>query len=83
MIIEEKCYTGICDNCGEIFIDGEYILFLWESDVKERMGECDWYANGVDPDHKGKDYCPDCFKYDEDVDDKIIVDQSRFKPQQL
>lgn len=80
MINEEKAYTGTCDNCQEIFNDGEYSLFLLSSDVKDRMEECDWYAGGADPDHKGKHYCPDCFKYDDEVDDKIIVATDRTKP---
>lgn len=74
MIYEEKCYVGTCDNCGVIFNDGEYSLFPLESDVKSQMENSEWYSDGTDEDHKGKYYCPDCFKHDENIDDKIIVD---------
>lgn len=79
MITKEECYVGTCDNCGEIFNDGDYSMFPLSSDVKDQMENCDWYANDNDPDHIGKHYCPDCFKYHPDVDDKIIVDLSRKK----
>lgn len=81
MISEEKCYCGVCDNCGEIFDNGEYSLFPLESDVREQMSEREWYTGIVDPDHNGKHYCPECFKYDEEIDDKIIVDIARYKQQ--
>ena len=83
MITEEKCYVGTCDNCGEIFNDGEFSLFPLESDVKDSMMDCEWYSEGTDPEHEGKHYCPDCFKYYEEVDDKIIVDISRKKSEGL
>lgn len=79
MIHQKKCYCATCDNCGEIFDDGEYSMFPLESDVLDSMGDnyTEWYAGDTDPDHQGKHYCPECFKYDEDIDDKIIVDLSR------
>ncbi len=79
MISQESCYIGTCDNCGDIFDDGEFSLFPIESDVKEKMNNSEWYTGDTDPSHNGKHYCPDCFKYDETKDDKIIVDYSRAK----
>lgn len=79
MISKEECYIGTCDNCGEIFHDGEYSMFPLTSDVKDEMENCDWYADGTDSDHKGKHYCPDCFKFHETEDDKIIVDLTKSK----
>lgn len=79
MISEEKCYVGTCDNCGEIFNDGEFTMFPLQSTVKDEMDNCDWYTGMADPDHKGKHYCIDCFKYEEYIDDKIIVDLTRKK----
>jgi len=78
MITKEQCYVGICDNCGELFNDGEYSMFPLMSDVKDNMNNCDWYADGTDVNHKGKHYCPKCFKPHETDDDVIIVDASRF-----
>lgn len=80
MIRAEKCYVGVCDNCGGNFDDGQFGLFADISQVNEGMDNCDWYADGSDPDHKGKHYCTECFKYDLEVDDKIIVDLTRRNP---
>lgn len=81
MTHKEECFCASCDNCGEIFNDGEYSLFLLESDVIDRLrNDGDWHAGDTDPDHLGKHYCPDCFKQDENIDDKIILDTSRTKP---
>lgn len=79
MITEEKCYVGTCDNCGDIFDDGQFSLFILESTVKDRMKDSEWYADGTDEDHKGKYYCLNCFTPDPDIDDKIIVDLTRKK----
>jgi hypothetical protein len=79
MIQQEKCYVGNCDNCGEVFNNGEFSLFLLESDVKDEMANSDWYADGTDPEHKKKHYCPECFKHHPDIDYKIIVDETRKK----
>lgn len=81
MIHEEKCYVATCDNCGEIFSDGEYSMFPLESDVKDQIqSDGEWYCGDTDKEHIGKHYCPDCFKQDENIDDKIILDTSRTKP---
>lgn len=79
MIYKEDCFVGACDNCQEIFTDGDYSMFPLESDLKDEMQNSEWYADGTDPDHKGKHYCPDCFKYHPEEDDKIMVDLSRKK----
>lgn len=80
MISEEKCYVGTCDNCGELFNDGEYSMFPLSSDVKDQMENSDWFVgHPSDAEHAGKHYCPECFKHDLEVDDKIIVDETRKK----
>jgi len=58
MIQKEECYVGVCDNCGEMFSDGDYTLFPLTSDVADQMSNCDWYTGRTDPDHLGKHYCP-------------------------
>jgi hypothetical protein len=81
MIHEEKCYMATCDNCGEIFNDGEYSMYPLASDVLDAIrNDSEWYAGDADPDHQGKHYCFDCFKYHPEIDDKIIVDESRKVP---
>ncbi len=79
MIQEEKSYSCNCDNCGCRFRDyhTDFTLFLDQSSLSEAMDNNEWYSDGTDPDHHGKYYCPDCFKYHEEIDDKIILDLSR------
>jgi len=80
MIHKEECFCATCDNCGEIFEDGEYSLFPLESDVKESMqNHGEWYCGDTDKDHLGKHYCFDCFKWHPEIDDKIILDTTRTK----
>lgn len=81
MIHEEKCYMATCDNCGEVFNNGEYSMFPLASDVIDRIrNDSEWYSGDTDPDHKGKHYCTDCFKWHPEIDDKIILDESRKRP---
>jgi hypothetical protein len=81
MIHEEKCYCAYCDNCGELFDDGDFNLFLLRSDLEDKMqNETEWYTGTTDPDHQGKHYCTNCYKQHPELDDIIIVDESRKKP---
>lgn len=78
MIHEEKCYMATCDNCGEVFNDGEYSMYPTKEDVIDVIrNDSEWYSGDLDPDHQGKHYCFDCFKWHPDIDDKIILDESR------
>lgn len=81
MIHESKCYTATCDNCGANFSEfhSGFSLFVDEAQVHESMDNEEWYARGTDPEHDGKYYCPNCFKHHPEIDDKIIVDESRKK----
>ena len=81
MIHEEKCYCATCDNCGETYTDEHsgFSLYADENSCHEAMDNDSWYTGYDDSEHKGKHYCPDCFKYEENEEDKIIVDVSRKK----
>ena len=81
MITEEKCYCGVCDNCGETYMNDHtgFSMFPDESTCQENMDNDDWYTGHVDPEHEDNHYCPSCFKFDQDIDDKIIVDLTRKK----
>lgn len=81
MIHEGKSFSCTCDNCGVQFSDfhSDFSLFISNGDCLESMDNNEWYTGDTDPDHKDKHYCPNCFKRDEDIDDKIIVDTSRTK----
>ena len=78
MIHEEKCYCATCDNCGETYTDEHsgFSLFVDENQCHEHMDNDSWFSHG-DGEHKGKHYCPKCYKYDEVDEDKIILNESR------
>ena len=81
MIHKVESFSGECDNCRcdfEHWHEG-WTLFLDSDTIQQEMDNQDWYTGDTDPDHEGKHYCPDCFKQHPDIDDKIIVDESRKK----
>jgi hypothetical protein len=84
MIHEDKCYTGTCDNCGETFSDfnGRFSMFVDKSSLKEYMEKNEWYTGYPDSEHQDNHYCPNCFKNDPEIDDKIIIDLTRKKEPQ-
>lgn len=66
-LLKEYFYNIECDVCGYL-CDNE----LWHTDsqgIKEIAGETGWIKLG------GKDYCPDCWEYDED--DNIITSDGK------
>jgi hypothetical protein len=72
MIQEVKMFSATCDNCGELFrsYHSGFTAYPDSGNLSEAMDGDDWYA-GSDPSHEGKHYCPKCFKWDENEDDKI------------
>jgi hypothetical protein len=81
MIQETKCYCGRCDNCQELFTtyDEGYTLFVDKDEVRCAMDDEGWYTGVGDPDHVGKYYCDECFKWHPEEDDKIILNTERTK----
>lgn len=82
MAIEKvDSFIGCCDNCGDAYTDEHsgFSIFVDENSIEENMDADDWYTGVVDPDHAGKHYCPKCFKYHPEIDDKIIVIETRKK----
>lgn len=76
-----EAHAATCDNCGDDFrsdLDG-FTIFLDSEDVREQMSQDQWYMGVTDPDHQDKHYCPSCYKQHPEVDDKIIVDETRKK----
>ena len=66
-LLKEYFYNIKCDVCG-FLCDNE----LWHTDsqgIKEIVDESGWIKLG------GKDYCQDCWKYDED--DNIITSDGK------
>lgn len=81
MIHKVDSFSGTCDNCQDDFQDYDYgyTLFIDTDTLRTYMSESEWYMGDTDPDHKGKHYCPKCYKEHPEEDDKIIVDESRKK----
>jgi hypothetical protein len=81
MIEEIKAYCGVCDNCGHTYENWHsgFSIFVDDSSCHEDMDNSEWYTGHLEGEHEGKYYCPNCYKGDPEIDDKIIVDLSRKK----
>lgn len=72
MIQKITMYTCVCDNCKKSADEGsEWSCWGDESTASEMAME----ANFIE--HEGKDYCSDCWYYDDN--DNILIDEKRFK----
>ena len=67
MIRKVEMYQCVCDRCGKAFVDDNYNYCAWvdENYASEAANENGW--TNID----GKDYCPDCYEYDEETDEYI------------
>lgn len=66
MIKERKVYTAICDKCGkDISKDSGYAGWSFSGIVWEML-DYEWVKIN------GKHYCPDCYEYDEEIDDNKV-----------
>ena len=66
MIKELTMYTVVCDGCGtDVNEDAEYSCWNDKGYAQDIAMDSDW-INSDD-----KDYCPNCYHYDED--DKLII----------
>ena len=67
MLKEVKMYTVVCDNCGkDVNKDAEYSALNDKRHAEEVAMESDWIKEN------DKNYCPDCFTYDDD-DNLLII----------
>ena len=72
MIKEITMFTVICDNCGADSNDGnEYSCYGDSGYAHECAMDSNWISEG------DKDYCPDCFTYDDD--DNLVINEDRKK----
>lgn len=64
MIKPVTMYSMVCDRCGKTLVYDDYIT-AWtdERSTREVAQDSEWM--NIDD----KDYCPDCYEYDEDIDD--------------
>lgn len=64
-----EMYTCICDNCGKSADENtDYSCWGDTSIAKDVAMNADWITEG------DKDYCPNCFEYD-DEDNLIIKEE--------
>lgn len=64
MIKPVTMYSMVCDRCGKTLVyDGYITAWTDECSASEVAQDSEWM--NID----GKDYCPDCYEYDEDIDD--------------
>lgn len=66
MIKQVTMYSMVCDRCGKTLFYDDYVS-AWpdECSVNGVAQDCEW--KNID----GKDYCPDCYEYDEEIDDYV------------
>lgn len=65
MIKKETMLTYICDGCGERFSNADGCVGYVDYDIWEEAESSGWLEIN------GKHYCPDCYEYDENVDDYV------------
>lgn len=66
-------YSVICDRCGKTFIDEFNGVVAWvdEGTAKEQAMESEWVEIG------DKHYCPDCYEFDEKLDEYVPKKERR------
>ena len=67
MIRPVTLYEGICDGCGKrLEYDGGAISAWYDQlTVSELMQDSEWLEIN------GKHYCPDCYEYDESINEYV------------
>lgn len=65
MIRKVDMYQCVCDGCAKSHVDdfNGYVAWSDETYAAEAAYENGW--TNID----GKDYCPDCYEYDEETDE--------------
>jgi hypothetical protein len=65
MIQKVEMFTVVCERCGKQYSNDDlgYCAWVDGSSAREDAEECGWQSI------EGKDYCPDCYEYDEETDD--------------
>lgn len=64
MIVSEIFYGVKCNRCGEQHDDGEHSFWSDEHNAVEQAMDSEWIEE------KNKHYCPNCYDYDEESDEK-------------
>lgn len=66
MIKEVTMYSVVCDRCGKTYgVDDGIISWGDECTAKEQAMESEWEEIG------DKHYCPDCYEFNEELDEYV------------
>lgn len=65
MIKEVKMYSIKCDGCGKVFNVDDIVAWTDECSAREYALGSEWQE--IDDKH----YCPDCYEYDEEIDEYV------------
>lgn len=65
MIEKIEAYSLFCDNCGNLFQDGDFTIFVLESDAWDSAKEDGWIE------HHGKHICDECHQVDDN--DNVVL----------
>lgn len=68
MIEKVEMYQAVCDGCGESYYDDFNGFVAWSDEVAAQNAatENEWMEIN------GKLYCPDCYEYDEELDNYVV-----------
>lgn len=68
MIEKVEMYQAVCDGCGKSYYDDFNGFVAWSDEVAAQNAatENEWMEIN------GKLYCPDCYEYDEELDDYVV-----------
>lgn len=66
MIIEEMMYACGCDRCEKVFEGHDYSFWADKRFAIEQATDDDWIEI------EDKQYCPDCYEWNEDGSDYVI-----------
>lgn len=69
MIYPETYYCAKCDNCGADWSDdyNGFTAFGDKGQMEDHLNESEWHSED------DKDYCPDCYHFDDD--DNLVIKQ--------
>lgn len=65
MIREVTMYQAVCDGCGKTHVNDSMGYCAWVDGCGAVEDACDSGWTEID----GKLYCPDCYEYDEEMDE--------------
>lgn len=65
MIKPVTMYTAVCDRCGKQFVADDFAAYTDICTAREQAMESEWIEIG------DKHYCPDCYEFDDELDEYV------------